>query len=112
MAGKGRQLSVLEAAGKLGVTPKTVRKWVKTGRLKGAVKVVRIVREDIVVDEASLARAFAVKCLWCGKEFESPHPEKARFCSLRHKDQYLWQERRKLLLRPKPKARPVGQKEE
>ncbi len=98
MAGK-KLISVQEAAGRLGVDPKTIRAWVRAGRLKGSIRQVQIVRDEILVDPSSLNGAFTVKCLYCGDRFESPHPERARFCSRRHMD--LWN-RERLLARPKP----------
>ena len=102
---KKKLLTVSEAAGRLGVDSKTIRTWVRSRRLKGTVKKVRIVRDEIFVDPDSLDAAFTVTCLYCGEEFESPHPEKARFCNRRHRILY---NREQLQVRPEPRPRDVS----
>jgi len=81
-------LTVPEAARKLDVDRKTVRLWFKSGRLTGRTETTVV--ERLLIDSASLKCAFVSTCEFCGEEFESPHPEKARFCCSQHRFKYRY----------------------
>lgn len=94
MARKG-YVSARKAAQMLGVDHKTIKSWVKRGRIPGEVRRVKTVREFIVIPKESLKTAFEVKCRWCGKTFTAKHPGQARYCSRKHKDLYLYNLKKK-----------------
>jgi len=83
-------VSAREAAKILKVDPKTVKTWVKNGRLKGTILRIMVEKTEVKVESTSLVHAFESKCLWCGKIFTSRHPGLARYCCRKHKDLYLY----------------------
>jgi hypothetical protein len=82
-----KYLTPAEAAEKLGVSDVTIRSWMKRGRLPSVTRKVTVEREFVPV--AALKDAFKVTCDWCGNDFTSKHPEKARFCSREHASLYF-----------------------
>jgi hypothetical protein len=74
----------VEVAGMLGVHFNTVKNWIKSGRLKHKV-IKKKKSKQVFVLKSSLKTAFDAKCVICGKIFKAKHPEKARFCSIKHK---------------------------
>lgn len=88
-------VSARKAAEILGVDHKTVKAWVKSGRLPGKIRKVKTVREFITIPERGLEHAFTCICVWCGIQFQAKHPGQAKYCCREHKDRYLYQLKKK-----------------
>jgi len=101
---KSKWLTVPEAARTLEVDRKTIRLWFKSGRLAG--KKEKIVVERLLIDSSSLKDAFKSTCEFCGKVFESPHPEKAKFCCRQHRFKYRYHFGKEAAKRKKKAKKP------
>ena len=85
-AGADKYVSVKKAAAMVGVTPESIRLWVRRGLLPA--KKFRVVQLHSMVLRSSLDSVRTVACLHCGKPFQAKRPQKARFCSAKHRDQW------------------------
>ena len=86
--------TVREAAEAVGVTPPTVRQWIRRGHVKAVEKEYTVVKT--VIPEEELTNVFDVTCQWCGKVFQSVHPLQAKFCCYEHgQKQYQARQREK-----------------
>lgn len=78
-----------EAARRLRVSQTTVSAWVRSGRLKGIHRLQTGDGPITVVEESSLARAFDVQCVHCGRVFKARRPERSKYCSRKHENDHL-----------------------
>lgn len=85
-AGADKYVSVKKAAVMVGVTPESIRLWVRRGLLPA--KKFRVVQLHSMVLRSALDTVRTVTCLHCGKPFQAKRPQKARFCSAKHRDQW------------------------
>ena len=92
MAGKS-YISIQDAADKLGVSETTIRKWIKRKHLPAKRK--RVTMTKYLIDPEDLDSVYTVTCEWCGKEFTSQRPLRARFCCLRHGTEHEMARKRK-----------------
>jgi hypothetical protein len=90
-------VSIKKAAGIVGVTPESVRLWVRRGLLPA--RRFRVVQMHTMVLRSALETARTVVCLHCGKPFQARRPQKARFCCAKHRDRWNYEHKKKARLR-------------
>lgn len=88
----GKYISIKKAAGVVGVTPESIRLWIRRGLLPA--KKFKVVQMHSMVLKSALDSVRTVKCLHCGKSFQAKRPQKARFCTAKHRDLWNYQNRR------------------
>ena len=90
-----RYVSIKKAADIVGVTPESIRLWIRRGLLPA--KKVRVVMMHSMVLKSALGSARTVQCQYCGKAFQARRPQKARFCTAKHRDLWNYQKRKDAL---------------
>lgn len=104
----GKYVSIKKAAGVVGVTPESIRLWIRRGLLPA--KKFRVVQMHSMVLKSALDSVRNVSCRYCGKSFQAKRPQKARFCTAKHRDLWNYQNRREELLKLRKAAADKGKR--
>ncbi len=98
-----KYVSIKKAADIVGVTPESIRLWIRRELLPA--KKVRVVVYNSMVLKSALKTARTVTCRYCGKPFQAKRPQKARFCTAKHRDLWNYQLRKEEVLKAAKKDR-------
>ncbi len=85
-----------DVPGKLQIALLTLYRWMVDGRLIIKTGLDGQGRQRVFVTAESIRNAYKVKCIHCGNTFLARGPKRARYCSIKCRNAYTFQEWKKL----------------
>ena len=98
-------IPIEEAVDKLQIALLTMYRWIVDGRLILQVRKDPQDNQKLFVSEESIRSAYKVKCIHCGKTFRARGPKRARYCSVKCRNAYQFQQRKLGILPVKRRRR-------